>query len=267
MALVGAVLLLGALVGLGGRGPRGGRRALFCALPLLLWLGAGAQVATVILRFGSGRCCRSRWGRGAGEGLLPRPLPPLALLFTWGWAGLYRALGGRDERWLTLGILGAFYLPGLDQPGRDALAPLPMAASRAVGGRSRAGSRAGPERARCTYERGRACGRHCCGQLAVPWGPPWSWPCWPWCCVCCTCASRRGRTSPTTPSSSRSTPRRFLAAWGALGTPEVWPRLREALDHASLQGVLYPLFQSLVYQVAGAWAHPGLLVAQAVLGP
>ncbi len=91
-------------------GARKGLRALLCALPLLLWLGAGAQVATVILRFGFGTVLQIEMGGVAqAKGFFPALLP-LALLFTWGWAGLYRALGGRDERWLTLGILGAFYL-------------------------------------------------------------------------------------------------------------------------------------------------------------
>jgi hypothetical protein len=110
LALVGAILLLGAMVGLVWAGARGGRRALLCALPLLLWLGAGAQVATVILRFGFGTVLQIEMGGVAqAKGFFPALLP-LALLFTWGWVGLYRALGGRDERWLTLGILGAFYL-------------------------------------------------------------------------------------------------------------------------------------------------------------
>ena len=110
LALVGAVLLLGAMVGLVWAGARKGFPALLCALPLLLWLGAGAQVATVILRFGFGTVLQIEMGGVAqAKGFFPALLP-LALLFTWGWAGLFRALGGRDERWLTLGILGAFYL-------------------------------------------------------------------------------------------------------------------------------------------------------------
>src|SRR5918999_5928142 len=54
LALPGGLLLLGAMLGLAWAGLSGGRRALLCALPLLLWAGAGAQVATVILRFGFG---------------------------------------------------------------------------------------------------------------------------------------------------------------------------------------------------------------------
>ena len=53
------------------------------------------------------------------KGFFPA-LAPAGAAVHLGLGGLYRALGGRDERWLTLGILGAFYLPGLDQPGRDA---------------------------------------------------------------------------------------------------------------------------------------------------
>ena len=60
--------------------------------------------------------------------------------------------------------------------------------------------------------------------------------------------------------------RRFLDAWAVAGTPAFWPALREAVDHASLQGVVYPLFQSLVYRVAGGVEQGPLLAAQALLG-
>lgn len=60
--------------------------------------------------------------------------------------------------------------------------------------------------------------------------------------------------------------RRFLAAWGAVGQPEFGPALREAIDHASLQGIVYPLLQSVVYGIAGGVQHTPLLVLQAVLG-
>ncbi|MGH2353161.1 MAG: glycosyltransferase family 39 protein, partial [Chloroflexota bacterium] len=59
---------------------------------------------------------------------------------------------------------------------------------------------------------------------------------------------------------------RFLDAWAAIGTPGFAPLLREAVDHASLQGIVYPLFQSLVYGLAGGVQHTALLTAQAVLG-
>jgi 4-amino-4-deoxy-L-arabinose transferase-like glycosyltransferase len=54
--------------------------------------------------------------------------------------------------------------------------------------------------------------------------------------------------------------RRFLAAWYAFGTPDFIPRLVEATDHASLQGVVYPFFQSLVYLTVGG-VHPVAVAA------
>ncbi len=60
--------------------------------------------------------------------------------------------------------------------------------------------------------------------------------------------------------------RRFLAAWGAIGTPAFGAALREAIDHASLQGIVYPLFQSIVYGLSGGVEHRPLLLVQALLG-
>ena len=60
--------------------------------------------------------------------------------------------------------------------------------------------------------------------------------------------------------------RRFLGAWAAAGTPAFGRALREAVDHASLQGVVYPLFQSLLYRVSGGVEQGPLLLAQASLG-
>lgn len=59
---------------------------------------------------------------------------------------------------------------------------------------------------------------------------------------------------------------RFLDAWRAVGTPAFFDLLREAVDHASLQGVQYPFFQSLVYLVTGGVNHGVLALIQAVLG-
>ncbi|MBI3970107.1 MAG: glycosyltransferase family 39 protein [Chloroflexi bacterium] len=68
--------------------------------------------------------------------------------------------------------------------------------------------------------------------------------------------------------------RSFLGAWAAAGTAEFWPRLRDVIDGASLQGVLYPIFQSLVYAIAGGAGstgatgvdHRALVLVQAFLG-
>jgi hypothetical protein len=60
--------------------------------------------------------------------------------------------------------------------------------------------------------------------------------------------------------------RRFLDAWAAVGTPGFGAALKESVDHASLQGVVYPLFQSFVYRLAGGIEQGPLLAAQAVLG-
>jgi 4-amino-4-deoxy-L-arabinose transferase-like glycosyltransferase len=60
--------------------------------------------------------------------------------------------------------------------------------------------------------------------------------------------------------------RRFLAAWQALGTSRFPALFWEAVDHASLQGVLYPLFQSAVYLLAGGVNHRALATVQALLG-
>jgi hypothetical protein len=60
--------------------------------------------------------------------------------------------------------------------------------------------------------------------------------------------------------------RRFLAAWAAAGTDAFFPALRDAVDHASLQGVLYPLSQSVVYLLSRGVDHTVLVQIQAVLG-
>lgn len=60
--------------------------------------------------------------------------------------------------------------------------------------------------------------------------------------------------------------RQFLAAWEAAGTAGFWPLLRRAIDDASLQGVLFPLFASAVYRLAGGIEHSALVAVQAVLG-
>ncbi|MDQ3703108.1 MAG: glycosyltransferase family 39 protein, partial [Chloroflexota bacterium] len=60
--------------------------------------------------------------------------------------------------------------------------------------------------------------------------------------------------------------RRFLTAWDSLGSDGFGTALREAVDHASLQGIVYPLFQSIVYGLSGGVEHRALLLVQAVLG-
>ena len=58
----------------------------------------------------SAACGRSRWaGVAQAKGFFPALLP-LALLFTAGWAALYRALGGRDDALAHSALLGAFIL-------------------------------------------------------------------------------------------------------------------------------------------------------------
>ncbi|HEU5318661.1 MAG TPA: glycosyltransferase family 39 protein, partial [Chloroflexota bacterium] len=58
----------------------------------------------------------------------------------------------------------------------------------------------------------------------------------------------------------------FLAAWRAAGQPESGALLRDAIDNASLQGVLYPLTLSGIYLVAGGVNHVAAAVAQGVMG-
>ena len=58
----------------------------------------------------------------------------------------------------------------------------------------------------------------------------------------------------------------FAGAWRAIGTPEFGGLLREAIDHASLQGVVYPLFLSAIYAVRGALDQLAVALMQAVLG-
>src|SRR6266542_2073370 len=60
--------------------------------------------------------------------------------------------------------------------------------------------------------------------------------------------------------------RQFLDAWNAAGTRDWWPLLRTAIDESSLQGVLYPFFQSLVYWTVGGVHHGALAAIQAALG-
>ncbi|HET7771433.1 MAG TPA: hypothetical protein VFN74_21865, partial [Chloroflexota bacterium] len=58
----------------------------------------------------------------------------------------------------------------------------------------------------------------------------------------------------------------FSAAWRAVGTPAFVELLREAIDHASLQGVVYPVFLSALYTLRGGADHTAAGLAQAVLG-
>jgi len=58
----------------------------------------------------------------------------------------------------------------------------------------------------------------------------------------------------------------FVEAWRAIGRPEFGALLREALDHASLQGIVYPVFLSLIYGLRGAIDHVAVGLAQAALG-
>ena len=257
LALVGAVLLLGATVGLVWAGARKGSRALLCALPLLLWLGAGAQVATVILRFGFGTVLQIEMGGVAqAKGFFPALLP-LALLFTWGWAALVSGPGRAGRALAHPGHPGRVLPPGLDQPGRDALAPLPMAASRAVGGVPERAPERVPSRLRCTCERGRASGRHCWRRCWLsPGARPWPWPCWPWCCACCTCASRRGRTSPTTPSSSRSTPDASWRRGGPWGRRRSGPGCGRRSTTPRCRGCSIRSFSPWCIRWRGAWRTP-----------
>ena len=115
LATLGALLVLGAAAGLlwwalGRRRAKAIPPQRSLGLPLVLWLGAGAQIGSVVLRFGFGSVLAIEMGGVAqAKGFFPALLP-LALLFTAGWAVLYRALGGKDDRWLTLALLGAFIL-------------------------------------------------------------------------------------------------------------------------------------------------------------
>ena len=58
----------------------------------------------------------------------------------------------------------------------------------------------------------------------------------------------------------------FVEAWRAVGRPEFGELLREAVDHASLQGVVYPLFLSGLYGLRGGIDHTAAALVQAVLG-
>ena len=60
--------------------------------------------------------------------------------------------------------------------------------------------------------------------------------------------------------------RTFLDAWLAIGRPEFGSLLREAVDGASLQGVVYPFSLSLIYLVAGGVNHHATAMVQAVMG-
>ncbi len=60
--------------------------------------------------------------------------------------------------------------------------------------------------------------------------------------------------------------RNFLRTWQALGTADFVPRLLDTIDNASLQGVVYPAVQSLVYLAVGGVQRDPLLVFQAVVG-
>jgi hypothetical protein len=123
LAATGAALVLGAGAGLAlwatcsrvkswtrRKVPDVGCRATDAGAPLVLWLAAGTQIALVVLRFGFGSVLQIEMGGAAqAKGFFPALLP-LALLFVWGWAALYRFAGGRDDRWLTLALLGTFLL-------------------------------------------------------------------------------------------------------------------------------------------------------------
>ncbi len=115
LAVLAGVLTLGAVAGLSWKALRRRRSKASLprrthGLPLVLWLAAGAQIASVVLRFGFGSVLAIEMGGVAqAKGFFPALLP-LALLFAAGWAGLYRAIGGRDDRWLTLALLGTFIL-------------------------------------------------------------------------------------------------------------------------------------------------------------
>lgn len=60
--------------------------------------------------------------------------------------------------------------------------------------------------------------------------------------------------------------RNFLRTWQAIGTADFAPRLLDTIDKASLQGVVYPAVQSLVYAAAGGVKSDPLLVVQAFAG-
>jgi hypothetical protein len=113
-AAAGLVLVLGAAAGLGLIAAGAGGRRRLPATPPVLWLAAGTQVGLVVVRFGFSQVLQvDMGGLAQAKSFFPAMLP-LALLFTAGWAALASALGrgsGRpDDRWLTLGLLGAFLL-------------------------------------------------------------------------------------------------------------------------------------------------------------
>ena len=58
----------------------------------------------------------------------------------------------------------------------------------------------------------------------------------------------------------------FAAAWQSVGTAAFGEQLREAIDHASLQGVVYPVFLSPIYALRGGVDHTAAAMAQALLG-
>jgi len=58
----------------------------------------------------------------------------------------------------------------------------------------------------------------------------------------------------------------FEEAWQALGTAGFGTLLRDAVDHASLQGIVYPVVLSVVYIAAGGVNHVAAGLLQAVLG-
>jgi hypothetical protein len=60
--------------------------------------------------------------------------------------------------------------------------------------------------------------------------------------------------------------RNFLRTWQALGTSDFVPRLLDTIDNSSLQGVVYPAVQSLVYAAGGGVKSDSLLVFQAFSG-
>ncbi len=58
----------------------------------------------------------------------------------------------------------------------------------------------------------------------------------------------------------------FVAAWRHLGSAEFGQLLKQAVDDASLQGIVYPLMLSAVYLAAGGVDHGAAALLQAVLG-
>lgn len=57
----------------------------------------------------------------------------------------------------------------------------------------------------------------------------------------------------------------FIEVWQALGTAQFGTLLRDAVDHASLQGIAYPVVLSVVYAAAGGVNHVAAGLLQAVL--